>query len=236
MSLLAGASAFSLRVLGWVPTNMLTSNGIFIGSFFEMLLLSLSMAHRILGLQQREATLTQLAHHDPLTGLANRTSFQEQFERAIARSRRENTQLAVLMLDLDGFKPVNDQHGHPAGDQLLMEIGRRLLAGIRSTDTAARIGGDEFVVLIEAVAGLDHARAIASKLAEQLSQPCQVGNITVRVGASVGIALFPQQAEDIDLLLRLADEDMYRARAAARHQRAAALVPHPINSTSGVSP
>ena len=136
------------------------------------------------------------------------------------------------MLDLNGFKPVNDLYGHAVGDQLLMEIGRRLLAGIRSTDVAARVGGDEFIVLVEAVTGLNHAQAIADKLVLQLSQPVQVGDLTVRVGASVGIALYPLQSEDIERLLQLADEDMYRVKAMAREPRSSAAATERVGSTS----
>ena len=231
-ALLTGAAAFSLRILGWVPTNFLTSNGMLIGSFFEMLLLSLSMANRIQGLQRSEVALKQLAHHDPLTGLANRTQLTLQIQQAVARSRRDNTQFAVLMLDLNGFKPVNDRFGHAVGDLLLIEIGQRLRAGVRSTDVAARVGGDEFIVLVDAVTSLDHARAIADKLVLQLSQPVQVGDLTVRVGASVGIALFPLQSEDIDRLLELADEDMYRAKAMTRERRSSAAATERLDSTS----
>jgi diguanylate cyclase (GGDEF)-like protein len=231
-ALLAGAAAFSLRVLGWVPTNFLTSNGMLIGSFFEMLLLSLSLANRIHDLQQREVTLKQLAHHDPLTGLANRTQLTKQLQLAVARSRRNSTQFAVLMLDLNGFKPVNDRYGHAVGDQLLIEIGRRLLAGVRSTDVAARVGGDEFVVLLEDVPGIEQTRAIADKLAQQISEPCQVDDITVRVGVSLGIAMYPQQSENIDRLMELADEDMYRAKAMARERRSSAAATERLDSTS----
>jgi diguanylate cyclase (GGDEF)-like protein len=219
-------------MMGWVPTNFLTSNGMLIGSFFEMLLLSLSMASRIHSLQQSEVALKQMAHHDPLTGLANRTQLTQQLQQAVARSRRDSTQFAVLMLDLNGFKPVNDRYGHAVGDQLLIEIGRRLLAGVRTTDVAARVGGDEFIVLVEAVTSPDHARAIADKLVLQLSQPVQVGDLTVRVGASVGIALYPLQSEDIDHLLQLADEDMYRVKAMARETRSSATATERMDSTS----
>ncbi len=225
-------AAFSFGAVGIGLLAVKTSNGMLIGSFFEMLLLSLSMASRIHGLQQSEVTLKQLAHHDPLTGLANRTQLTQQLQQAVARSRRDNTQFAVLMLDLNGFKPVNDRYGHAVGDQLLIEIGRRLLAGVRSTDIAARVGGDEFIVLVEAVTGLNHARAIADKLVLQLSQPVQVGELTVRVGASVGIALYPLQSEDIDRLLQLADEDMYRVKAMARETRSSATSTERMDSTS----
>jgi diguanylate cyclase (GGDEF)-like protein len=265
--LLVGGTTFSLRVLGWVPTNALTSNSLFIGSFFEMLLLSLSMAQRIHGLRQEtsqaqrqalqarletidtmlqsekmleqriaartaelaqanallqhsQTALTVLAHHDALTGLANRARLHDQLRQAVARSQRDGGLLAVLMIDLDGFKPINDRYGHAAGDLLLQAIAQRIVGSVRTTDTVARLGGDEFVVLLEGVKDLDHARAIADKLVQHISQPCHFDAATVQVGASVGIALCPDQADDIDRLLLLADQDMYRAKA-LRHGRQA---------------
>ena len=171
-------------------------------------------------LQHSQTALTTLAHHDALTGLANRARLRDQLHLAVARSRRDGRLLAVLMIDLDHFKPVNDVHGHAAGDLLLKEIGRRLSVGLRTTDTVARLGGDEFVVLLEGVKDLDHARAIAGKLAQQISEPCQVGAVTVQVGASVGLALCPDQADDVDRLLLLADQDMYKAKALRHGQQA----------------
>ena len=265
-ALVLGVAAYALRLLGWIPTTFITTNGMQIGSALEMLMLSLSMANRIqalrrekslaqaealrakqaaveamqasekaleqrilertselaqanASLQQSESRLQKLAHHDPLTGLANRAGLQPQLEQAVARSRRDSTQLAVLMLDLDGFKPVNDRYGHLAGDQLLAEIGRRLLAGVRETDTAARVGGDEFIVLLEAVKDRDHARAVADKLVQQVSQPYQGPVATVSVGVSVGIALYPTEADSIDRLLHLADQDMYRVKPSSRRAR-----------------
>lgn len=270
--LLAGSIVFSLRGLGLIPSNFVTTNGMLIGSFFEMLLLSLSLADRIHGmrdetaqaqaqvlqarqsvvdvlqqseklleqriaerttelahanaqLQHSQAALTALAHHDGLTGLANRTRLRDQLRQAVARSKRDGSLLAVLMIDLDGFKPVNDRYGHAAGDQLLQEIAQRLAGDVRATDTVARIGGDEFVVLLENVMDLDHARAIADKLVRQISQPCQFDATTVQVGASVGIALCPDQADDIDRLLQLADQDMYRVKAGAGRLQSVTAAP-----------
>lgn len=265
--LLVGVAVFSLRGLGVMPTNFLTANGILIGSFFEMLLLSLSLADRIhrmrhetaqaqaqaldarqaavdalqqsekvleqriaertaelahanAQLQHSQAALTALAHHDSLTGLANRTRLHDQLRQAVARSQRDGGLLAVLMIDLDGFKPINDRYGHAAGDLLLQAIAQRIVGSVRTTDTVARLGGDEFVVLLESVTDLDHARGIADKLVQQIKQPCQVGAATVQVGASVGIALCPDQADDIDRLLLLADQDMYRAKALRQGRQA----------------
>ena len=140
----------------------------------------------------------------------------------MARSQRDGGLLAVLMIDLDGFKPINDRYGHAAGDLLLQAIAQRIVGSVRTTDTVARLGGDEFVVLLEGVKDLDHARAIADKLVQQISQPCQFDAATVQVGASVGIALCPDQTDEIDQLLLLADQDMYRAKAGAGRLRSEA--------------
>ncbi|MBU3737525.1 MAG: diguanylate cyclase [Rhodoferax sp.] len=264
-ALLLGVSAFALRTLGWIPTTFITSNGMLLGSALEMMMLSLSMAHRIHALRQEaaraqaealrsrqsamevlqhserqlerriaertaelaqanerlqrsEAVLKTLALQDALTGLANRNRLQEQLRQAVARSRREAAPLAVLMIDLDGFKPVNDRLGHAAGDELLIEIGRRLRAAVRANDTVARVGGDEFVVLMEGIQSRADAEAAGAKLIASIREPMTLGGsaVSVHVGASVGLALCPDQSDDIDQLLRLADQDMYRAKALGR--------------------
>ena len=169
-------------------------------------------------LQQNEAALKALALQDALTGLANRTQMQLQMEQAVARCNREGTKLAVLMIDLDGFKPINDRYGHAAGDQLLQEIARRLMDKVRATDTVARVGGDEFVVLLEAIHDAAEAAVIRDKLIASICQPIHLAAGDVRVGASVGIAVCPEQTDDIDQLLLLADQDMYRHKASRTAQ------------------
>ncbi|MDT7951236.1 MAG: EAL domain-containing protein [Acetobacteraceae bacterium] len=155
-----------------------------------------------------------LAHHDPLTGLPNRTLLHERMNGMVARTRSNGATLAVLCLDLDGFKTVNDLHGHAAGDTVLREVGSRLRRNTRESDTVARLGGDEFVVLHEASANPQGTRALAERLIADLAEAYlldngQLGHITV----SVGIAMFPIDGNDPQALLRNADTALYRAKA-----------------------
>lgn len=170
--------------------------------------------------KRREAVIRHQALHDSLTGLPNRMLLIERLHHAININRRLNRILALLYIDLDNFKPVNDQFGHSAGDQVLCEIARRLQAQIRDSDTAARIGGDEFIVLIESTDDLDGVHVVADKLLTTLSEPICVKlagrEILVRVGASIGIALGPRKGSDVDALLQQADKALYAAKAAGK--------------------
>jgi diguanylate cyclase (GGDEF)-like protein len=156
----------------------------------------------------------RLAHHDPLTGLANRTLLAERVEDALARARRAGSKLAVLCLDLDGFKAVNDLHGHAVGDSLLREVASRLQRSVRDIDTVARLGGDEFVVLQIDPVQPRSARQMADRLVAILAEPCDLGIEDTRpmVTASIGVALFPDDGATVDELLRNADTALYRAK------------------------
>jgi diguanylate cyclase (GGDEF)-like protein/PAS domain S-box-containing protein len=160
-----------------------------------------------------------MARHDALTGLPNRRVFAETLETDVERARRGSISYAVMVIDLDRFKPVNDFHGHAAGDEVLREISTRLAALSRSSDMVARLGGDEFAVILECAAPEDPTTA-ASKLAERiiasLGQPISIGDQTVEVGASVGIAVCPNDGTDPDALLRAADIAMYRVKEEGR--------------------
>jgi diguanylate cyclase (GGDEF)-like protein len=160
--------------------------------------------------------VTRLALHDTLTGLPNRRYLHMQLEVSIARAARENTHFALLMIDLDGFKPVNDRYGHAAGDAVLTEISRRLNANVRKSETAARLGGDEFVVLLNDGEASDAPVRAAQRLITVLSEPIQLPHGEVRIGASVGVALFPADGRDADDLIRKADVALYRAKSEAR--------------------
>ncbi len=166
-----------------------------------------------------EAQLLHDTLHDPLTGLANRVLFREHADRALARSRRRRSSVAVLFLDLDDFKVINDSLGHRAGDRLLMEIARRLTATLRTEDVAARQGGDEFTVLIERVSGIEEAQALAERLAVELSRPIELEGRHLVVRASMGIAVSGGAEIGADDLLAHADAAMYAAKAQgkARH-------------------
>jgi diguanylate cyclase (GGDEF)-like protein len=164
----------------------------------------------------KEEEITRLALHDPLTGLPNRRLLALRLEHAIAQARREGGGLALLLVDLDGFKPVNDQHGHAAGDTVLVEVGRRLGALVRAGETVARLGGDEFVVVLGPGNSAETAARVAERLVEHLSRPVALPASEVQVGASVGIALWPADGAGAEELLREADAALYRAKGQAR--------------------
>ena len=158
--------------------------------------------------------LDHLAQYDDLTGLANRALLRDRLERALAAARRHRSEVAVMILDLDGFKAVNDTLGHAAGDRLLRAVAERLRSRVRETDTVARLGGDEFALVIENLGRPEHAALVARKLLDALEAPIRVDGQEARVGASIGAALYPRDAEDPAVLLRLADAAMYAAKAA----------------------
>ncbi len=149
---------------------------------------------------------------DQLTGLPSRTLFNERLERVIARARRYGGYFAVLFVDLDGFKAINDNLGHAAGDALLVEIGKRLSRMVREADTVARFGGDEFVVLLERVAGPNQAKVAARRLLDALCAPCRIEGRTVDVSASIGIVLSTGTADPAEIL-GSADRAMYEAKS-----------------------
>jgi diguanylate cyclase (GGDEF)-like protein len=164
--------------------------------------------------QRRQADrLSRLAQHDELTGLANRALFHDRLERALAWARRQGRMVAVMILDLNGFKPVNDRLGHVAGDRLLKIVARRLVQRLRETDTVARLGGDEYALIIENLAKPEHAGLVARKVLDSIAPPVSIDGHEVRVTASIGIALYPKDTEDPRALMRLADAAMYRAKA-----------------------
>jgi diguanylate cyclase (GGDEF)-like protein len=149
---------------------------------------------------------------DPLTGLMNRASFDREIELLLARAERAGSEAALLFLDLDGFKAVNDQRGHPAGDCLLKEVAQRVMGCVRDDDLIARYGGDEFVVVLEPILDRAVVHAIATRIIECLSGTFTVDGMHVRLSVSVGIAMFPlHAAKTIDLIAR-ADAAMYRAK------------------------
>ena len=156
------------------------------------------------------------ALHDGLTGLANRVLFRDRVEHAVARGRRSGGLIAVLFIDLDDFKILNDTHGHARGDEVLAIAASRVAAALRPSDTAARQGGDEFAVLIEDVADEADALAVATRLAEALRQPIPIGHVEVRIAASIGVAVGGGPAETADDLLRNADVAMYAAKGSSR--------------------
>lgn len=162
--------------------------------------------------------LAQLAKYDALTGLANRLLLRERFQVAMAAAARTETLLAVYFLDLDGFKAINDQYGHPAGDALLEQVAHRLEAIIRSGDTVARLGGDEFVILQGGLRHEDEARLMAGRVIRRLSAPYQINDNAMSVSVSVGIAIAPRQGVTLEQLLGRADAALYRAKSGGKAQ------------------
>lgn len=177
------------------------------------LAVQVAVAMQRLALEQR---LVHVATHDELTGLPNRRYLQDRLAQAVAAAQRHARHIALLMLDLDGFKPINDRLGHHTGDAVLAQIARRLRDALRAEDTVARFGGDEFVVLLEHPVAPAHAVSVAQKLVEVLSRPIGVNGHTLELGASVGVALFPDHAADPERLLQAADDAMFAAKAAGR--------------------
>ena len=153
------------------------------------------------------------ARHDALTGLPNRTVAEDRLEQALARARRTRKSFAVFCVDLDGFKAINDERGHEMGDEVLRAVGLRLRNSLRHSDTLARMGGDEFLVLIEDCAGAPAARSVAQSLVTSLQQPLLVGGKQLFISGSIGIAMFPGDGKNASQLRRQADLAMYRAKA-----------------------
>jgi diguanylate cyclase (GGDEF)-like protein len=156
-----------------------------------------------------------LAHHDPLTGIANRTLFLDRFEHALANARRHGTRLALLFIDLDHFKPINDTYGHEAGDRILKTAARILQGTVRESDTAARIAGDEFAVLLEH-ADETTVQTLVDRLSRELNGDVCIGSDEIRTSASIGVSLYPDHGEDMETLLHHADLAMYSAKAVRR--------------------
>jgi diguanylate cyclase (GGDEF)-like protein len=164
--------------------------------------------------------MTHQAMHDQLTGLANRLQFTEQLRRALDRAREEIHPVTLLYVDLDGFKPVNDEFGHDVGDQLLVAVAKRMAACTRSEDTVARLGGDEFAVLIDSQTAAGDAEEVSDRLAAALTRPFMIDGHQLRLGASIGRAVFPIDAETPDGLLRCADAAMFAVKRSTRARAA----------------
>ena len=176
----------------------------------------LAIACDITERQRLSEQLSQLAYHDGLTGLPNRLRLEDHLRQAIALAGRRHEPLALLFIDLDRFKPINDQHGHAVGDQVLCEVARRLQASLRAADLVARLGGDEFVVLLSTLASHEDCLLVADKLMLALAEPMQIGALTLQVGASMGVARHPESGNTVAELLRSADAAMYQVKQGGR--------------------
>ena len=176
-----------------------------------------------------ETLVRHQAQHDALTSLPNRILFLDRLDTALERAARHHENFALLYVDIDGFKPVNDNHGHQVGDELLRHIAQRLGKGVRKTDTVARLGGDEFAVILEEVASDRAALQVGLKLCEMLAQPYALdmpdGLVTVRIGASIGVSIFPDHGQLRNDLINAADAAMYRAKRGGKNHAVMAEAP-----------
>lgn len=172
----------------------------------------IGVARDITERKRAEERLYHLANHDPLTDLPNRLLFQDRVTRAIEHCKRYDSKLALLYLDLNGFKLVNDKHSHSAGDQFLKKMSARLSTNIRNADTIARIGGDEFAVLLTGIANKDSVAEAILKIRKLIERPIEINGHRLSVTASIGSALFPEQGDAFDELLHQADASMYRKK------------------------
>ncbi len=167
--------------------------------------------------RQAEARIAFLAHHDVLTGLPNRVLLRDRFEQALAVAQRAQSHVAILFLDLDNFKVVNDSLGHAAGDELLLAAVSRLSRRMRDSDTISRQGGDEFVLLLNDIPDLDTVKRIATDILSHLAEPVEINGHVLNASCSIGIAIYPEDGSDFDSLLQKADTAMYNAKGAGRN-------------------
>jgi len=182
----------------------------------ELLRAKVSVFVDLARLRSQAAALSWRALHDPLTGLANRTLFLDRLESALGRLARDPGFLAVLFLDLDGFKQINDEHGHPVGDNVLRETAARIQRAIRATDTAARFGGDEFLILVEQLTNTDDLKPVVARVQTAIEQPLVLDGRPIRIRASIGCATATGHAETPEALIAASDHALLGRKAARR--------------------
>lgn len=179
--------------------------------------LNSSLAIEIATRKQAEEKIQHMASHDDLTGLPNRALFKDRLATAQTLALRNKEKLGILFIDLDGFKAVNDTFGHQAGDLLLQEISKRLQASVRQSDTVARMGGDEFIILINQINCDGDAEIVAKKILATFKQPVLLVDQTAAVGGSIGISIFPDHGSDTDKLISYADVAMYGIKKSGKN-------------------
>jgi diguanylate cyclase (GGDEF)-like protein len=212
-----GAALAVARNVGWLAVGWVTEHGMQIGMMVEMLVLSLGLAEQVAVIHREREEARRAAAEDTLTGLASRARLAAQLPAALSRARRGTHKLALLWLDLDNFKPINDRYGHAVGDAVLKEAAARMRETVRTHDFVARLGGDEFVILADVYDGTAEASALAARLINAIERPMRQGHLDLSVTASIGIAVFPQHAESESDLMQRADLAMYQAKAEGRN-------------------
>lgn len=188
--------------------------------------------HEVTRAREMAHRMSELARHDALTGLLNRHAFTQQSEAALEQARAESRRVAVLYMDLDGFKQVNDQHGHGVGDDLLRAVSGRLSSRLRDGDTLFRLGGDEFVVLMEQIDAPQEADTLATRLVQSCHMPFDVSGRALKVTLSVGICVFPDDADDLSALIERADQALYMAKDRGRNRSVRATKELLLSETS----
>jgi diguanylate cyclase (GGDEF)-like protein len=174
------------------------------------------LRRRVAAAEQTAAQARQFAYQDPLTGLPDRRVLLDRFDQAAARAARQHRQVALLFLDLDGFKRINDAHGHAAGDAVLQQVAARLVACLRISDTACRYGGDEFVILLPDFEGQESAAAVVEKIRARVESPYFVGHTELRLTTSIGMAVYPVDGQQYGELIQVSDFAMYRNKGRGR--------------------
>lgn len=186
------------------------------------------LADALADLSRLRRDAQHMAHHDSLTGLPNRALLMQRLQDGIAESFRRQQQMALLFIDLDGFKVVNDRYGHPAGDKLLTVVASRISSCVRRGDLACRYGGDEFVVMLGNIGEAAVAVGVAEEIRHRIDGRYVIDNIEMQISASIGLALYPTDGEHRDALLQSADESMYRSKRERRDTRSASLAEHDL--------
>ena len=166
----------------------------------------------IMKLEQAQGELQKIARYDSLTGLSNRNFFYEQLDKLIERVRRENKLMAVMFLDLDNFKPVNDEHGHSVGDLLLQSVAKRITSCLRKNDIAARLGGDEFIIAYDTSGNEESLAIAAQRIIEVISDVYILSGQELKISASIGVSVYPKDGVDMDVLIKNADTAMYSTK------------------------
>jgi diguanylate cyclase len=198
-----------------LPITRQDEIGVLARSFDEM---QLKIEAQVNTLQAKQLELDHLASHDPLTGLPNRRVFLDRLEHALTRAQRGESRLAILFIDLDHFKEINDSLGHAVGDVMLLAVADRMRNTVRAADTVARLGGDEFIILVEDIESLDSVAMVARKIIESLAHPVWYQNHPLAVGASIGIAIYPQDGTRTTEVIASADQAMYHAKLSGRNR------------------
>ena len=170
------------------------------------------LEHELVAAQKQEESARHASFHDPLTGLPNRVLFNERLEHGLAQAKRHDWTLAVMFLDLDNFKSVNDLYEHDAGDKVLQIISQRLKETMRVDDTVSRHGGDEFLYLLVEIQDRRAITSLAEKIIKVIQEPCDLGTLNLVINASIGISIFPDDGESADVLIKSADRAMYQAK------------------------